>query len=523
MKSYLLLILTGIIFSEFALSESALASKNNKTTAPTITVTKLDISDKTLKLSYEIINVCNQDVWILTGGGRTSVIAEIFMEKDNKTLLIRKRLDLPMMYTSLHNLNGRYVVLRGGETRTESVTLAVPVYPECVFWGGRQPRGLEYATRLAIEIGYYPGDLAGMIHGIVEQADRVDSKSKSRVDKLIKNYFKGPLHFNKENEILRQRDEEILIPYTDKNLKGEQVLRTIIEDLHIPYEEKTIFDMIPESIDLAPCTRIEVQYKPSMLEYFFPYTGQQSLLDAIERKSLDSIKTITVNDEEVLKAFVNDINKGRPTWGIVREISTAQVVCYHEDGRKTSFCIYNDDAAVTSERGRFVYPNSHPGLRKLMPKIRPFELRVKCAANLRNLWHRLRLYHKAVKTRPADSSVKTGVLYPVPSYWCGAIVQAFQSIYRRDEDIIAPYICPGTGEGKTHLAKSHYAMNPNCKPNSPPDTVLLFETKAGWNQHGGPGLFTFDNHNPKGGCVLLNDGTVKFIRTKEELQQLRWN
>jgi hypothetical protein len=27
---------------------------------------------------------------------------------------------------------------------------------------------------------------------------------------------------------------------------------------------------------------------------------------------------------------------------------------------------------------------------------------------------------------------------------------------------------------------------------------------------------------PKGGCVLLNDGTVKFIRTKEELQQLRW-
>jgi predicted enzyme involved in methoxymalonyl-ACP biosynthesis len=29
-------------------------------------------------------------------------------------------------------------------------------------------------------------------------------------------------------------------------------------------------------------------------------------------------------------------------------------------------------------------------------------------------------------------------------------------------------------------------------------------------------------HDPKGGCALLNDGTVKFIRTKEELQQLRW-
>ena len=57
---------------------------------------------------------------------------------------------------------------------------------------------------------------------------------------------------------------------------------------------------------------------------------------------------------------------------------------------------------------------------------------------------------------------------------------------------------------------------------SPPDTVLLFETKGGWNQNGGPELFTFDNHDPKGGCVLLNDATVKLIRTKEELQQLRW-
>ena len=75
--------------------------------------------------------------------------------------------------------------------------------------------------------------------------------------------------------------------------------------------------------------------------------------------------------------------------------------------------------------------------------------------------------------------------------------------------------------------------------------VLLFETKAGWNQHGGPELFTFDNHDTEGiapdvlpslqrssggGCVLLNDGTVKFIRTpvlseaegKEELHALRW-
>ena len=85
------------------------------------------------------------------------------------------------------------------------------------------------------------------------------------------------------------------------------------------------------------------------------------------------------------------------------------------------------------------------------------------------------------------------------------------------EDFERSFRRPDAGKGKCH-----YAMNPNCKPASPADMVLLFETRVGWNQHGGPEVFTFDNHDPKGGCILLNDGTVKFIRTKEELQQLRW-
>ncbi len=77
--------------------------------------------------------------------------------------------------------------------------------------------------------------------------------------------------------------------------------------------------------------------------------------------------------------------------------------------------------------------------------------------------------------------------------------------------------------GQTATSRqSDYAMNPNCHVDSPPNTVLLFETQPGWNQHGGPELFTFDNHEPRGGLVLLNDGTPKFIRTEEELQQLRW-
>jgi hypothetical protein len=69
---------------------------------------------------------------------------------------------------------------------------------------------------------------------------------------------------------------------------------------------------------------------------------------------------------------------------------------------------------------------------------------------------------------------------------------------------------------------SDYAMNSNCRDGSPDDMVFLFESKPGWNQHGGPELFAFDNHEPRGGCVLLSDGTVKFIRTEAGLHALRW-
>jgi prepilin-type processing-associated H-X9-DG protein len=64
-------------------------------------------------------------------------------------------------------------------------------------------------------------------------------------------------------------------------------------------------------------------------------------------------------------------------------------------------------------------------------------------------------------------------------------------------------------------------MNPDCEPNSPADLVLLFETKGGWNQYGGPELLTLDNHKGEGANVLFNDGHVKFIKP-DEVGKLKW-
>jgi len=139
-----------------------------------------------------------------------------------------------------------------------------------------------------------------------------------------------------------------------------------------------------------------------------------------------------------------------------------------------------------------------------------------------------------------------------PNHWCDTIVEDARKTYTNGEIgsgkevrmypdiyIAGVFTCPGihacpgvydyrrvreasTSSQPVDIWISDHAMNPNCREDSPKDMVFLFESKPGWNQHGGPELFTFDNHDPRGGLVLLNDGTVKFIRTEEELQQLRW-
>jgi hypothetical protein len=503
--------------------------------ALTISITNLDINDKTLNLSYEIRNTTNQDIWVLVGFGfpQNDTTFEVLMDMDDQTLLMQTRLDFPMIYITIHNLHGRYVLLRPGQIRTESVTLPIPVHPSCPFGGGGRKQVVEQAKRLAIKIGYYSGDLPKMIWEVIEKPETIGNISKINHHKLINNYFTEPLPFNWVNEILKERDEEILVPHTDQYLEYEKILQTVVEDLIIPYDEKYDLDTKPESPDIPPCTRIVIEFRPSMLEYYFPYVGQQNLLSDSERQTLRSSRYMIMDNQEQADNFVNDINEMIIFGGVVRQTSLAHVVCYRETKPLTSFDIFNDNCVVTDACDRYIHTKGLWSLRKFTPQIEPFELRVQCAANLRNLWHRLRLNYKARKTftlTRADSFGKTEMSYPAPTNWCDVLVRACRTIKKphqyiikmRNQEIIGPHICPGTGEDKKHLAKSHYAMNPNCKMDSPTDMVLLFETKTGWNQHGGPELFTFDNHDPKGGCVLLNDGTVKFIRAMEELKQLQW-
>ena len=292
--------------------------------------------------------------------------------------------------------------------------------------------------------------------------------------------------------------------------------------------------------DLTACTRIEVHYTRGALDYFFGYTPMlDRMLAEEEQQGVRSFDQWTVTDREQIKAFAERIRQGRDGGmapGNPLAIPVA-ITCYEGTRRVASFRIYSPGDTVIANGHLYSYPPGLPALRYLdPPALKSLIARWECGVRLSILSWRGGL---ALPARPP---------HPDPNSWCDTIVQSTRRMHttdtrqdgerRRtysDSAIARGFACPSRTPADTNGVDSpadeneppqnwvsDYAMNSNCRADSPDDTVLLFESQPGWNQHGGSELFTFDNHDPKGGCVLLNDGTVRFIRTEEELHALRW-
>lgn len=260
----------------------------------------------------------------------------------------------------------------------------------------------------------------------------------------------------------------------------------------------------PSPPDLSWCTRITIHYFPSTREYFFP--GYSHSFSQEELDYLETIKVVVIDDAETIKGFAHDVGRSvydGPASNSLLQSHIAVFDCYRDGEQIADFHIISG-LIQTSDGDAFEFKSERTDWRKMRPHVWAMEMRVSCRSKIR--------YIQSYITHLNDDGT-----YPAPATWCDGIRKSLVSISRPTEDITKVFKCPGAQKGDCN-----YAINPNCKHDSPGDTVLLFEARAGWNQHGGPELFTFDNHDPKGGFVILNDGTVKFIRTEEELRQLRW-
>jgi hypothetical protein len=252
-----------------------------------------------------------------------------------------------------------------------------------------------------------------------------------------------------------------------------------------------------------------------------------------------------VTNQEQIKAFAFRVGQGTYLGrmrGRPKDPGT-DVVCWRGGERVASLTVYRT-SIVTADRSEFKYSGGVPILATLDPPgLESLQARWGCGTNLSAL------IYEGLWPGPGPRP------YLDPNHWCDRIVDAYRSLYVVHEDlnnkkermypdaaVARRFTCPRghapadgddahpesrdtkTPSQTPDAWTSDYAMNPNCRgrEESPKDMVFLFESKPGWNQHGGPESFTFGNHDPKGGLVLLNDGTVKFIRTEEELKQLRW-
>ncbi len=121
-----------------------------------------------------------------------------------------------------------------------------------------------------------------------------------------------------------------------------------------------------------------------------------------------------------------------------------------------------------------------------------------CEQNLRIISHAMWAYAE-------DNDGK----FPTPDKWCSLLVQNTDLQRGR-------FVCKSAKWGL-----SNYVINPNATPTSPRNMILLFETKGGWNQVGGPKLLTLDNHGGAGGNVMFVNGYVGFVEARW-IGALKW-
>jgi prepilin-type processing-associated H-X9-DG protein len=105
--------------------------------------------------------------------------------------------------------------------------------------------------------------------------------------------------------------------------------------------------------------------------------------------------------------------------------------------------------------------------------------------------------------------------YPPGDKWCDLLIEY-------DFTTKKQFLCIDARR-RGDQGPSHYAINPNATADSPADLVLVFETKGGWNQSGGPEILAIRKHygGRKGCNVGFVDGHVRFVQQKD-LGKLKW-
>lgn len=234
--------------------------KGEEETGVTIELTKFDVNDAKLEVSWKIINGSDHDVWICDGVvfNGSELEFESFIDRDGETFLIRKRFNVPtlILWYALPEIEGRFIRLQAGRQRSETLSLDLPVHLQPVFKGFGPT--VKHAKRLLLEIGFFNEDLPELIRSILRVAEKLNCAQLPRQDlsskdqEILSDYFRG-IDISELfgglsgfNQSYPDVNENITLPYMwwpEGGIKGEQTIQIIIEDVSIPIYKQNGNDM----------------------------------------------------------------------------------------------------------------------------------------------------------------------------------------------------------------------------------------------------------------------------------------
>ena len=235
-----------------ALSTQGLRAEDTQDSAVAIELTKFDVNNTTLELAWKIKNNTDHDIWTCESIYWTSPKFEIFLDKDTTTLIIRRQFNLPKEENVNWELpkRGSFARLRPGQEKYESLSLDMPVKPNPVF--GTLYANSEFASRVALEIGFFDEDLPNMILRIVELAEKLNcdiSQTSPFYDdlKISDRFFRGVIiarafyfeSFKYFRDSVMSTGDEVMIPHMGDwgpVLDGEDVLRIEVDNVSVPYK-----------------------------------------------------------------------------------------------------------------------------------------------------------------------------------------------------------------------------------------------------------------------------------------------
>lgn len=230
----------GNISSDAELAEEVDGPEYSKESGVTIELTRLEVTESFLALSYKIRNGSSHDVWICSRVSSTTF--ELFLTHDKQTLLIRRRLDVPTKRIWHRPPSpGTYTRLRPGAEQTESLQIDLPATTHFEYIDLDVQEVAWTPRRLALEIGYYDTDLPALIGGIFAIADKFSLEGWSLYPEIRETYFRGLgvrgaladfYDINKDPD----GTGCVHIGYSYQALTGEKVLRMEVNGVAIPYK-----------------------------------------------------------------------------------------------------------------------------------------------------------------------------------------------------------------------------------------------------------------------------------------------